>query len=258
MINVPSSRSSMFCEIIADDGLLRAYAKDKKGWRRDPIDQFSTYPYACSHPDPQPLTLFNQARVPAVFKNAVMASLEHDVGISPSHRRAVQWLAKWSQTNPLPAQGILLSGPPGVGKSFAMAALVRRLTLERAIPALFLDFGQFLLQLKDCYNTAKNEYRLFEEVQQVTVLVLDDVGAGRDTEWSREVLKTIVTRRYNAMSLTLVTTNLAISSSSERGDCAFLKSVGPHCFSRLKEMCYWLIVDGPDRRQSCLSHNAAF
>jgi DNA replication protein DnaC len=160
---------------------------------------------------------------------------------SPSVKKAILWLYKWCTTQPLPQKGLLLTGTQGTGKSFAMAALLRHLTLSYATHALFLDFQQFIRDLKHCYHRKDNDYELFDKLRQKDVLVLDDVQPTRDSPWIREVLHTIIAQRYNDCSRTFLTTNLSLYT--ELKDWAT-----PHTYSRLKQMCYWLPFQGPDRR----------
>jgi DNA replication protein DnaC len=133
-----------------------------------------------------------------------------------------------------------------------MAALARSLTLQYGIGCLFVDFGHLLLRLKATFNGQGLEYEIFESLQQPQVLILDDVGSPRDSTWSRDVFQTIIAARYNACERTFVTTNLPIASSGAGPFSPFEKWAGPHCSSRLAEMCFWVPVDGLDRRRpSC-------
>jgi DNA replication protein DnaC len=191
--------------------------------------------------------LFDQARIPAVFLEATINNLESHNN-TPSISRAGAWIIKWARTDPLPSPGLLLTGPTGAGKSFALAGLVRFLTLERGIPCLFIDFRHFLRQLKGCYDSTKQDSLLFETIRQVDVLVLDDVGAPSPTTWSRDVFETIISYRYNDMSRTFLTTNLALDVSSPQTVSPFAQWAGAHAFSRLRQMCYFLTFIGPDRR----------
>ena len=131
-----------------------------------------------------------------------------------------------------------------------MAALARSLTLEHGIRCLFVDFGHLLLRLKATFNGQGLEYELFESLQQPQVLIMDDVGSNRDSTWSRDVFQTIIAARYNACGRTFVTTNLSITSMGAGSFSRFEKWAGPHCSSRLAEMCLWFLLDGPDRRLS--------
>jgi DNA replication protein DnaC len=236
-------------QILAQKGFLKAQMITKCTVSRDCYDCSHYYNSECSYLVMQKrIKLFDRAMIPTVFLQATVEVLNKEQEVSSSVGRAVSWILKWSQTMPLPDRGILLSGPTGVGKSFAMAAMVRSLTIDRGIPCLFVDFRQFLMQLKRCYSQKENEYELFENLRNADVLILDDVGAPRDTEWAREIFQTIISQRYNDTSRTFLTTNLSLASSSKRSECQLSTWAGVHSYSRLKQMCYWLQCDGSDKR----------
>ena len=197
--------------------------------------------------------LFNAAMIPSLYLDATLKTAEMDTEASASFRRATQWTLAWARSENLPEHGLLLAGPNGVGKSFLMAALARSLTLDRGVSCLFVDFGQLLLRLKATFSGQGSEYEIYDSMHQPRILIIDDVGSFRDSTWSREVLQTIVATRYNACGKTFVTTNLFVRSGSARTLSSFEKWAGPHCASRLSEMCYWLPIDGPDRRRQRLA-----
>ena len=194
------------------------------------------------------LDVFNCAEIPAVLKDATLENITNDKTPTPSINRAYSWIVKWSQSDPLPVRGILLSGPSGAGKSYALAGLIRYVTLELGVSCLFVDFRQFLLQLKKCYEGNGQDFRLFEKLRRVPILFLDDVGISRNSEWAGDVIRTIISQRYNDVKRTFLTTDLSITSSSQNAVDTFTKTVGVHCASRLRQMCYWLPFIGPDRR----------
>lgn len=193
--------------------------------------------------------LFNEAMIPSLYVEATIEGLDRDGQSSASLRRAIAWVQAWVESEDLPEQGILLAGPNGVGKSFLMAALARALTLERGIGCLFADFRDLLLRLKATFDGRGAEYEVYDSLLRPAVLIIDDVGSYRDSSWSRDVLQTIVARRHNACARTFLTTNLAINPRPDGPLGPFEKWVGPHCASRLAEMCFWLPVDGHDRRR---------
>ena len=192
----------------------------------------------------QNVSCFNDAALPARFYNATIETLSHTMKeqtSSVSLQKAIQWIVQWIHREPLPKQGILLSGTQGTGKTFMIAALVRYLTLMCTIRCLFVDCGQFLSQLKRCYNTNDDDYILMEKLYNVDVLILDDLGSTRQSQWSQDIFQQIIAKRYNSVSRTFITTNLTLNQEIKRW-------LSVHCYSRLQELCYFLRVDGEDSR----------
>ena len=80
------------------------------------------------------------------------------------------------------------------------------------------------------------------------LLVLDDLGAERLTDWVEETMHLIVNTRYNEKRPTVFTTNYEDVSDVEDLD-SLLVRVGHRLHSRLREMCEFLEYEGPDYRE---------
>jgi DNA replication protein DnaC len=79
------------------------------------------------------------------------------------------------------------------------------------------------------------------------LLVLDDIGAEKKSEWVEETLGLVVNTRYSERRLTVFTTNLKDTDNMEPNSVAL--QLGLRIRSRLKEMCDWVHIDGPDTRE---------
>jgi len=82
------------------------------------------------------------------------------------------------------------------------------------------------------------------------VLVLDELGANKPTEWVQETITHIITKRYNDGKATIFTTNyqdyaLAGSPYSE----TLTDRIGIRLRSRLREMCRLVLIEGEDYRE---------
>ena len=95
------------------------------------------------------------------------------------------------------------------------------------------------------------------------LLIIDDLGKGRNTDWELSILDTLISERYNRNQLIMATTNFTeqeettLKERSLAGDKAdkehyisdtIRKRVGERIYSRLQEMCYFENLSGPDRR----------
>jgi len=147
-------------------------------------------------------------------------------------------------------------GPVGVGKTHLAAAIVRELTLEKGKSCRFCDFVQLLHDLKTAYEKREATSALLEPLTKVDVLVIDDLGKGRGTEWELDVLDDLVSRRYNADATTVCTTNhLDRELGAHERRAGFVvdtlaQRVGIRIQSRLHGMCDFHEMDGSDYRRS--------
>jgi DNA replication protein DnaC len=87
-------------------------------------------------------------------------------------------------------------------------------------------------------------------VLEADVLVLDDLGVEKTSEWVHETLGLVINARYNARLATIITSNLADVVDPNHKDFinSFMMQLGVRTRSRLLEMCEWVEVQGADIR----------
>ena len=149
-------------------------------------------------------------------------------------------------------------GPSGVGKTHLAVAILRELVIKKGIPCLFCDYRDLLKQIQNSYNPSVQvtELDLLRPVFQTEVLVLDDLGAVKPTEWVWDTVSVILNTRYNENRTTIITTNFmdgpAAAASGPRGAAreeTLGDRIGERMRSRLCEMCRVVSLNAPDYRQ---------
>ncbi len=139
--------------------------------------------------------------------------------------------------------GLLFTGDPGTGKTHLAVSVFREL-LKRGFEGYFFDYQNLLDRIRSSFDTNagvsdREAYRLAMDAE---ILLLDDLGAHRVTEFTEDTVTSILTFRCNHRKPTIVTTNLtdasvwaAAEKQDHRKDLA--QVLGMRARSRLHEMC---------------------
>ena len=147
-------------------------------------------------------------------------------------------------------QGLLLMGTVGVGKTHLAVSMLKGLT-ERGFTCLFYEFGSLLKEIQDSYNsnTKTSELGVLSPVLNAPVLVLDELGASKPTDWVRDTMAHIINSRYNDQKLTIFTTNYLDERPRDK-DETLEDRIGTRLRSRLHEMCRTVELSGNDFRRT--------
>ncbi len=192
--------------------------------------------------------LLEAARIPRRYAHC---TLQNYLKTSKSQWRAVQEASKIldSYVAGKVEQGLLFMGPVGVGKTHLSVSILRGL-IEQGVGCLFYEFGALLKEIQDSYNPVSqtSELRVLSPVYQAEVLVLDELGASKPTDWVRDTMQQIIGTRYNDRRLTIFTTNY-LDVRRNQTDETLEDRVGVRLRSRLFEMCKTVHIDGEDFRR---------
>lgn len=137
-------------------------------------------------------------------------------------------------------KGLLLYGDVGRGKTYAAVSVVNEL-INRGYPCKATDFKRIENDLND-RNTQRNAY--LDEFRKYALLVIDDLGAERKSEYMQEIVYNVIDSRYRWGLPFIVTTNLSIEEIKSPTDMSFKR-----IYSRILERCHPVLVDGKDRRR---------
>ena len=134
-----------------------------------------------------------------------------DIKITKNRTEIIKWIKKYyDEYNPYTtSNGLYLHGNLGTGKSFLMAALINEIKNKFGVNTEIIYFPELLRKLKDDLYLVGDK---LDYLESVDILLLDDIGAEKVTEWGRdEILGTILQTRMNKGKPTFFTSNLTIS-----------------------------------------------
>ena len=192
--------------------------------------------------------LFAAAHIPSRYERCSFANY-HPAPGNGTQLQAFSYAFRLVDEYPALARGLLFTGPVGTGKTHLSAAILRGL-IEKGVPCLFYEFGALLKEIQNSYDSVSqtSELKVLAPVCETEVLVLDELGASKPTDWARDTMMQIVGTRYNERRLTIFTTNYG----DERGQPAeetLEDRIGVRLRSRLYEMCRTIVIDGEDYRR---------
>ena len=133
-------------------------------------------------------------------------------------------------------QGMLFYGPPGTGKSYLAAAIANEL-MEMQKPVAMTSFVKIL------DKTAESE-SLVDSLNQADLLIIDDLGAERETSYALERVYNVIDSRYRANKPMLLTTNLGVDELKNSDNIQYRR-----VYDRILEICYPVEFTGPSWRR---------
>lgn len=171
------------------------------------------------------------------------------IASDPSQVKALRLATQFTMEYPAVDRGLLLMGAVGVGKTHLAVSILKGLS-ERGFSCLFYEFGSLLKQIQDSYNanTKTSELGVLAPVLDAEILVLDELGASKPTDWVRDTMAHIINTRYNDKKATIFTTNYPDERQSDREE-TLEDRIGVRLRSRLFEMCKTIDVQGQDYRR---------
>ena len=167
-------------------------------------------------------------------------TFDKDNGKNPVMKVAREYVDKWSEFLSKNV-GLVLWGDVGTGKTF-FAACIANALLEQGVPVLMTNFSKILNQMGGMYSDERYQY--IASFSHYPLLIIDDLGIERNTEYALEQVYAVIDERYKAGLPVIITTNLTMEELRQPEDVAHAR-----IYSRVLEMCTPVQITGEDRRQ---------
>ena len=151
-------------------------------------------------------------------------------------KRYVEHFSEMVQTG----QGLLFWGNVGTGKTF-LAGCIANALLEQKIPVLMTSFPKILNALGGLYSSERNEY--LASLNRYTLLVIDDMGIERESQYTVETIYTVIDERYKSGKPFIITTNIQLDALKNPQDVEHAR-----IYDRIMERCMPVFFGGKNYR----------
>ena len=154
-------------------------------------------------------------------------TFENDNGHSPQMHHAHRYVEQW-QTMRAENLGLLLWGSVGTGKSF-LAGCIANALMEQEVPVRMTNFARIMNELNSSFS---GRNAVVDRLCRYPLLIIDDFGMERGTEYALEQVYNIVDSRYRSQKPLIVTTNLTLDEIRHPQDTAHAR-----IYDRILKMC---------------------
>lgn len=204
----------------------------KKWW--DELPQFAKIRLAFRQQKAR--QLLEKSKIGERFRLRTFDSFEeHCAGAKGLKKLAVDYVGKWEKISEQ-GQGLYISGSVGIGKTHIVSGIAKSLIEKYGTQVIFMPVPSLLQQVRGSIST-DGTTQLFELYSGVELLILDDIGTERMTEWGLEFLFLLVNERYENMKPTIFTSNYTIGDLENRLSLPTMDISGQRIADRITETC---------------------
>ena len=160
--------------------------------------------------------------------------------------KAKEYAEKWDDFS-REGIGLLLFGNVGTGKSYAAGCIANAL-IDRMISVLYVDMTDVVNRMQGNFGADRDSY--LKRITRPDLLILDDLGAERNTNYGKERVFDIVNRRLLSRKPMIITTNIALSVMQKATNLDDRR-----IYDRVLEVCVPVLFDGENFRKSNATEN---
>lgn len=175
-------------------------------------------------------------------------TFSNDNGRSPVMEKARAYVRNWKEAlcNNV---GLLLFGDVGTGKSF-FAGCIANALLDQDVPVLMTSFPTILNRLTGVYPEERVNF--INGLNDYDLLIIDDLGVERSTEFAMEQMFEVIDRRYRSGKPMIITTNLTLEQLKNPSDLEHAR-----IYERILERCAPILFSGENFRKQKSEENKA-
>ncbi|MBZ5508149.1 MAG: ATP-binding protein [Acidobacteriia bacterium] len=259
MVTSPSSQPSAACPVC-----------DGTGWKQIAVPGKAPRMTRCDcRTKNRSERLLEIANIPPRYQDCTLADFDTDFPSAHRSLSAARLIAGRfvEEYHPAESAGLLFTGPIGIGKTHLAVGIILELIRSKHTHCLFCDYRDLLKKIIDSYNPTveTTELEVLRPIVETEILVLDELGAVKTTQWVWETVSYIINSRYNTKRTTIITTNFpnlpagylegpqkGFSQSERAKAAARTETLGDRITermrSRLNEMCLVVSLEGIDFR----------
>jgi DNA replication protein DnaC len=198
------------------------------------------------------------------FANYNTAEMDSN-GYTLNHAKYIS--EKFVDSYPVDTRGIglLFTGTIGTGKTHLAISVLKALIADKGVTGIFFHFQDLIKKIQNSFNRSvqATEMNILDPILNAEILVLDELGASKPSDWVFDTIAQVLNTRYNERRTTIITTNYAnrepnllpgrpltvLEESREALRNETLGDrIGERMRSRLQEMCMVVEMLGPDLR----------
>jgi DNA replication protein DnaC len=221
---------------------------DGSGWLPVPGDSLRVEPCGCQG-DLRRRQRILAANIPKRYAHCTLDSFaDRTADQRVAKLRVQEFVDSWPAS-----QGLLLIGKCGVGKThLAVAAISEIIRSNKPGRLIFSNFQDLIQEIQASFNNDQvpSKSELLRPLLEADLLVLDELGSQKPTQFIQDILYYLINTRYNEERTTIFTTNYP--EKAEPKDESLSDRIGTRLRSRLYEMAYLVPISGEDHRRNAL------
>jgi DNA replication protein DnaC len=187
--------------------------------------------------------------IPKRYLHCTLANFHTRGNVSLTRARTV--IREFADCYPAVERGLLLMGGCGVGKThLAVGVLFEIINAGKPGHAVFCTFQDLIQDIQASFgsDTAPDKSEILRPLLDAELLVVDELGSQKPTNFVQDLLYYLINSRYNAERATIFTTNY-LDDPPEREE-TLEQRIGARLRSRLHEMCEPVTVKSDDYRKN--------